>query len=244
MCLDRDWTSNLGLRGWRAELLMLWISSLTVLTPAAINFQKSLRACKLMLNSEAWAAPLLLLMLLTFVVNLHVRVLQEQLPTAVLKGTKTYWLHWFHFVTILSVGLALLLAWAGAAGLHHLGGMTPGSEASARRARPHSPPSLQEASPGMFTGPLNSTNSRLWCTGFQDSAGSHWPMQVTWPGPDWKGEEVTSLQENRSGQVPLQTVVNTGWEHIVAVFCSLPHLSLVKVLVFLMWFPQVFIIVG
>lgn len=43
-----------------------------------------------------------------------------------------------------------------------------------------------------------------------------------------KGEEVTSLQENRSGQVTLQTGVHTGWAHIVAVFCNLPHLSLIK----------------
>lgn len=112
-----------------------------------------------------------------------------------MKRHQNSWLQQFHFLTILTVGIASCLGWPGW-GCITWGGLAPGSEPSARKARPHSLPSLREASPGMLTGPLNSTNSRLWCPCFQNSAVSHWPMQVTWK-PSLKGErsDLTSREQ-------------------------------------------------
>ena len=82
-------------------------------------------------------------------------------------------------------------------------------------------------SPGSFTPQLCSRKADAEAQ-VNPLSTSHWPKQVTWPGPGFTRWSSFPLGEIRSGKVTVPAGVYMGRETSVANFCPLPHLSLIK----------------
>ena len=138
-----------------------------------------------MLNSKAQAFPQFAFEV-TNIPDKMVCVLQQQFSVAVLKGTKTCGFSDSVFSQFCLLAGHSFLSEPTGRGLHSLGGLTPGSEASARGAGPCSPHSLtasrkpaQACSHGCSASRAPGSDANF----FKHLLMSHWPKQVMWPGP-------------------------------------------------------------